>query len=421
MYVATEILGVLVEIYILHLFLQGIFAKKPHPWWVPLLSYALFGAAVAALSFVEGASILRIAVFAVWIVVLAYTLFASSLLQAIYAGVGFYAIYVLTDVGMYVLLSWLKLDSQAIMSQTNARAVYIITTHILLLGLISIVLAVTKRKRSAITLPFLLMLFPAYLLSILLGCMVCLQVQTTGEDLPVSYLIAAVALLYMNILLVFYAEKMKATADRQREYALAEQHFAMQEQYYDSLRCEQNETRAMFHDINKYMLAMKALAAKHNSEQAGQVLQEAQELFSRLGNVIDVGNSVVSIILSEYQTIAAEAEITLTFDVSVPESLTISAIDLYILLGNTLDNAVEACQKLPAGNRWIKLQLRQFHSILFYQLENPFAPDYPNRSKGKNHGFGLQNVRRVVEKHNGTLSANEADGTFTVSARLSVG
>lgn len=236
--------------------------------------------------------------------------------------------------------------------------------------------------------------------------------------MSVPILTSAIGLLYLNIVIILYAERAKSASDQKLHAELAEHHYAMQEQYYAQLRSEQEETRAMFHDINKYMQAMRTLAAEGNVLEVNQMMAETQELFDSLTTVVDVGNSVVSVILNEYREIAEDAEIPFIFDVSVPPNLGISAVDLYVLLGNTLDNAVEACASLPAEERYIRVQMRTYHNILFYQIENPFAKEYPQRSRGKGHGYGLQNVRRCVEKHNGHMSISQDEGKFLLSMRL---
>ena len=118
---------------------------------------------------------------------------------------------------------------------------------------------------------------------------------------PMPYVIAAVGLIYRNVLLVFYAERVKASSEWAKEQALAEEHYAMQERYYAQLREEQTETRALFHDIRKYTGAVKALVETGQPQAAGAVLEEVQRLEDRLGNTVDVGNSIVSILLNEYR------------------------------------------------------------------------------------------------------------------------
>ena len=420
MYIFSELLAVIAEIYTIHLFLQGNFTKKSSSWIRWVLAYGIFGASIALLSLIPGLSFLRLAFTAISLVLLSHFLFETKISQAIYASLSFCCLYVLTDVLTIFSFSLIHIDAQAIMSYGIARAVCITVSHTLLLVLILIVLTITKRKRSAITLPFLLALSPGCVAGVTLGLYFCRTVQTTGEDLPASFLIAAVGLLYLNILIVFYAEQIHESNQRQHQLEIAEHHYAMQEQYYAQLQVEQNETRAMFHDINKYLQAMRAMVDEANTDAAGQMLDDANKLFKNLNNVVDVGNPVISVILNEYKEIAEEHNIVFDFDVSVPDILGITAIDAYVILGNTLDNAVEACTALPADQRHIHLVLKLFHDILFYQIENPYTEECQRQKAGKNHGYGLQNVRRCVEKHQGSMTISKQNGQFTLSLRLNI-
>lgn len=65
--------------------------------------------------------------------------------------------------------------------------------------------------------------------------------------------------------------------------------------------------------------------------------------------------------------------------------------------------------------------MRTFHDMLFYKIENPYAEDYAKRNKGKNHGFGLQNVKRCVEKYNGDMLIEKDDRLFKLSLHLNIG
>lgn len=80
---------------------------------------------------------------------------------------------------------------------------------------------------------------------------------------------------------------------------------------------------------------MQALAAESNTEQAKEVLSQAQDLFHGIGNVVDVGNSVVNVLLSDYIAKAQDNEISFDFDISIPENLGITAVEVYVIMGNT--------------------------------------------------------------------------------------
>lgn len=418
MYIIAELTGVVTEMLLAHIYFNGFFTKRSRPWWAMGSAYIVSGIILALLSFVPNASFLRLAFYAIALLLIAYSFFSASIIQAIYASISYSGLYVLNEMLVFGLFALFHIDVQQIMSDARTRTMAIIITHMLLWLCVLIVLAITKRRRTAITLSFLLTLTPGYIAGIVLGLSFCMHVLSGDEVMPVPILVSAIGLLYVNIVIVLYAERAKSASDQKLQAEQAEHHYAMQEQYYTQLRSEQEETRAMFHDINKYMQAMRTLAAEGNVAEVNQMMAETQELFDSLTTVVDVGNSVVSVILNEYREITEDADISFTFDVSVPQNLGISAVDLYVLMGNTLDNAVEACASVPAEERYIRIQMRTYHNILFYQIENPFAEGYPQRSRGKNHGYGLQNVRKCVEKHTGHMSISQDENKFVLSMRL---
>lgn len=417
-YILAELTGVVAEILLAHIYFNGFFTKRSHPRWAMVGSYIAFGVILTALAFLPNVSFLRLVFCATGLGMIVYFFSRSSVLQAVYASISYSGLYVLNEMLVFGLFALFHIDVQQIMSDARTRTMAIIITHMLLWLCVLIVLAITKRRRTAITLSFLLTLTPGYIAGIVLGLSFCMHVLSGDEVMPVPILVSAIGLLYVNIVIVLYAERAKSASDQKLQAELAEHHYAMQEQYYTQLRSEQEETRAMFHDINKYMQAMRTLAAEGNVAEVNQMMAETQELFDSLTTVVDVGNSVVGVILNEYREITEDADISFTFDVSVPQNLGISAVDLYVLMGNTLDNAVEACASVPAEERYIRIQMRTYHNILFYQIENPFAEGYPQRSRGKSHGYGLQNVRKCVEKHTGHMSISQDENKYVLSMRL---
>lgn len=421
MYILSEVLGVVAEFATFHLFAHGVFKRRETSNLGAALLYLILGGITLALSFWEEAALIRMVycVVACWI--LAKYLFESTVFQSFFSATSFACLFVLTDVFAITIASMMNIDVDVVMSYGVIRSVYVIFCRMIMFVVVLLILGITRRKRNAVTLPFLIAIMPGSIVGMVLGIYFCQSVQHTGQDVPIPILIISAGLLYLNIMIVFYAEKMQEAIEQKHYSELSEQHYAMQEQYYEQLREDQNETRAMFHDINKYLQAMQALAAESNTEQAKEVLNQAQDLFHGIGNVVDVGNSVVNVLLSDYIAKAQDNEISFDFDISIPENLGITAVEVYVIMGNTLDNAIEACCALPVQRRYIHLQMRTFHDMLFYKIENPYVEDYQKRNKGKNHGFGLQNVKRCVEKYNGDMLIEKDNRLFKLSLHLNIG
>ena len=98
----------------------------------------------------------------------------------------------------------------------------------------------------------------------------------------------------------------------------------------------------------------------------------------------------------------------------------VTTLDLCVLLGNLLDNAIEACGKLEKEKRRIQLSIKLVKNQLFIRTENPFEGKLKwqgsrlltQKTDENNHGIGLENVKRVVEKYHGTLEMNAEDQIF---------
>jgi len=166
------------------------------------------------------------------------------------------------------------------------------------------------------------------------------------------------------------------------------------------------------------ILAMQAVAERGNPEELHKIVRDATDAFERSKNISTIGNPVVDALLNQYLHTAEENGIKVTLDVTIPEVLSISPLSLSILIGNTFDNAIEACSGLPPEQRKIHLQLRKQYRSLFYRLDNPYSDISRSLRVGSHHGYGLKNVKRVVRESDGDFYAEKKNGTFTVKVRL---
>lgn len=98
--------------------------------------------------------------------------------------------------------------------------------------------------------------------------------------------------------------------------------------------------------------------------------------------------------------------------------LEISPIDLYVILGNTLDNAINGCSVLPEKDRWIHIKMRKQIMLLLYQVSNSKSEKIAIHRSGKYHGYGLKNVERSVNRYYGQISISSSPDQYSVSIRM---
>lgn len=415
MYYFVEIACVISELLMIHMYLSSFSPSKRRSRWMVLTMYALCGAGVTVLSFVPDASFIRLAYSLAFVCALGRTLYNSKLLHSFTYSFIFFVLVIATDILTSLLLNALQLDSAQFMHPGPARMVYLITEHIVLFGVVVLVQLVNRKSPTQLSLRVFLPVLPVWLVSALLCYLLAWQILIYDVALPSLYILVLLGLLYTNLIIIYCTSTLQRQAEEKMERALAEHHYAMQQEYYDQFRTQQEETRALWHDISKYIRAFQT------EDKSGETLKQLQSAIQSISNVVDVDNRVVSIILNEYVTIAKDMGIDLSMDVQVPHELPITAIDLYILLGNTLDNAINAVERLPAEQRRIDLQLKLHNQVLFYRITNPVSSDVngnKQRLKKKYHGYGLNNVRGCVSKYGGEVNAVMEDHTFTVTAHL---
>ena len=273
-----------------------------------------------------------------------------------------------------------------------------------------------SRKGNALRILWLLPIIVIQISSIAV-CYVA-QYHAADEYFP-DYMVGLMAvLLLINILIVFYVEALRENELEKFKVKFNEQQYNLQMEYYQQLKERQEEVCSLRHDVKKYILAMQAVAEHGDTEELHKIAQAATDVFERSTNISAVGNPVVDALLNYYLRIAERNYIKVKLDVTIPEVLTISSLSLSIIIGNTFDNAIEACCDLPAEQRIIHLQLRKQYRSLFYRLENPYSDTVRSIRIGEYHGYGLKNINRIVQENHGDFYTKKKDGVFTVQVRL---
>lgn len=411
MYFFVEIACVVTEILMIHMFLSGFFQRRNMPRWIISITYSVFCVIITLLSLNEKLIFHRIvfALFGVWTISL--SVFNARILHGFFSGIALCAIYAATDIVAALVFQLFGVGTDALMANHLSRSMYLIACHIIMFGMVMLVRIINKKSKEQMPVKILLPVAPCWITSILLCFVLTWQCFVMNYELHPLYLIVLLGLVYTCIVVIYYTNRINEQAQEKKAWEIAEHHYAMQQEYYDQMRMQQEETRALWHDISKYLRASQV-------ENSLDAVAQVQEMLNTIACVVDVNNRIVSVILNEYFQIAKNAGITLELDVQVPSELFITAADLYVLIGNTLDNAIEACSDIPAEQRIISLKLKTHNNILYYEISNPYDETHLLKIKSKYHGYGLKNVNRCVERYSGKLDVQKENGLFRLCAHL---
>ena len=416
MYYFIELAGSVTNIALLSLFMSRLFVRNKiqSKWYFAFLILLCTGQCV--LSLFPNWVIPRTLYLLLGGFLLARLFYEVQTWPATFASGSFFVLGSVVEILAMLLIGVRLPDTDLLMQAGAVRVIYVVFSNLLQIPLLILVSHFFNREESDLRIVWLLPLISIQLASI----SVCYVVQchAADKDFPDYMVFFMAVLLFVNIMIVFYVEALRKNEKEKYLAELTEQHYHLQIEYYQQLLEKQQETKALWHDIKKYTAAMQAVAAQNDSEQLRQIAQAAEDAYERVKDISAVGNPVVDALLNQYLRSAKENQIQVLLDITIPEVLAISTLLLSVVIGNTFDNAIEACRLIAPEKRVIHLQLRKQNRILFYSIENPYIDAVTQLRVGKHHGYGLKNVERAVNQNNGNFQLEKVDGNFIVQIRL---
>lgn len=416
MYYFIELAGSITNIALLSLFMSRLFVRNKiqSKWHYTFLTLLCTGQCV--LSLFPNWVIPRTLYLLLGGFLLARLFYEVQTWPAAFASGSFFVLGSVVEILAMLLIGVRLPDTDLLMQVGAARLIYVVFSNLIQIPLLILVSHFFNREESDLRIVWLLPLISIQLASI----SVCYVVQchAADKDFPDYMVFFMAVLLFVNIMIVFYVEALRKNEKEKYLAELTEQHYHLQIEYYQQLLEKQQETKALWHDIKKYTAAMQAVAAQNDSEQLRQIAQAAEDAYERVKDISAVGNPVVDALLNQYLRSAKENQIQVLLDITIPEVLAISTLLLSVVIGNTFDNAIEACRLIAPEKRVIHLQLRKQNRILFYSIENPYIDAVTQLRVGKHHGYGLKNVERAVNQNNGNFQVEKSKGLFVIQIRL---
>ena len=191
--------------------------------------------------------------------------------------------------------------------------------------------------------------------------------------------------------------------------------------YYAEVENMYKKMRGWRHDYRHHIQTMKAHAKNGEYQEIDRYLDMLDHDLTTVETVVKTGNPMTDAILNSKLSMAEEKKIKIKAETKIPVELTISELDLAIILGNLLDNAIEATCELPEEERLIRLYMEMKGNFLYLSLTNT-AKGAKKRdfrtAKGEGHGFGLARIDAAVKKCGGYLTRASEDGAFSTEIML---
>jgi two-component system, LytTR family, sensor histidine kinase AgrC len=223
--------------------------------------------------------------------------------------------------------------------------------------------------------------------------------------------------LYDSLIASFEYRMEKKMLTQQNNYY--EHQFALMKRIYET-------TRAFRHDFMNHVNVIQSLVQRDEKGKLDGYLSELQQVYTKQKEYIRTGNVVIDSILNCKLQEAESYDIPFSQDINIPDELAFSSFDMTVILGNLLDNAIKASLKVEREKRFINIIMRIEKGVLRITIKNKYDGIVlykghniiTSEKDTENHGIGLENVRQVVKKYNGTLDIKHTPEEFAVIALL---
>lgn len=192
-----------------------------------------------------------------------------------------------------------------------------------------------------------------------------------------------------------------------------------QSDQYEASRSSMELVNEKYHDL-------KALTRSFHGQIPEEQMHKLEESVQQYDWYVHTGNEALDVLLTERRSICDRRGIQLTSLVNGADLAFMEALDLYTLLGNALDNAVEALSRLPEEQeKFISLTQTREGNMVTIHVENPFdgeltfADGLPSSTRDpRYHGFGMRSMEHIVQKYSGTLAVQQIEGLFCLDILL---
>lgn len=244
-----------------------------------------------------------------------------------------------------------------------------------------------------------------------------------SEDQTGTWVILAMVLLFA-VLVYRLSRQREMEAELAR---LRQEQAESQEREYQALRQTYAGNARLYHDLHNYLETLYQCLRQGDTEEALRYCRELRDSTREISQSVWTGDKALDCLISSKMAQAEQQQIRTEVNVEFPRNTNLRSVDLTAILGNLLDNALEAAEKAPEERRFLRLTIRRIWDMVVIKVENGCGQP-PVRKEGElrttkedkaAHGWGLQSVRTAAQRYDGAVDTVYENGVFRAVVTLS--
>lgn len=241
--------------------------------------------------------------------------------------------------------------------------------------------------------------------------------------------IVAMGLLIINIFMLYLYNQLLHSISQKYEATMLKNQVQIYANQLDVILQNEEKVKALRHDMKHHMNELKLLANKYNVIEIQNYIDHMEDFIHNPNEIVSSGNVEIDSVLNYLLHKAKEELKTVDAKVILPEEIKHS-FDINILIGNLLENAIEAARETK--NKYLSVYIALKKGVLILRVDNSFVAGdvlekkektgsrilLTTKRKKEQHGIGLKNVKKIVELHNGSMDIQIQGDIFSVKVFL---
>lgn len=249
------------------------------------------------------------------------------------------------------------------------------------------------------------------------------RILPLNEDQTGTWIILSMVLLFALLLYrVNRQREMEAEIAR-----LKQEQAEITERDYQALQRTYGANAKLYHDLHNHIEAIYQCLVQGDTREAIRYCEDLRSPVEEISQAAWTGDKAVDCLISSKIAMAGQEQVRTKVNIEFPRNTNIRSVDLTAILGNLLDNALEAAKAAPEPLRFLNLTIRRINAMLIIKVENGYASP-PVQEDGKLrtskpdkafHGWGLKSVQTAADRYDGTVGTVYEDGVFCAVVTLS--
>ena len=225
-------------------------------------------------------------------------------------------------------------------------------------------------------------------------------------------------LLAMVLLFALLAARLRGQREMEAQIArLRQEQAEIWERDYRTLRRTYADQAKLYHDLHNHIEAIYHCLVEGQVAQAVQYCEDLRTPVRNMARTVWTGDTAIDCLINSKLALAGQNRIETRVNIECPRNTDIRSMDLTTILGNLLDNALEAAENAPPDRRLLRLTIRRIGEMLVIKVENGYGTPPVRAGEGLQtakadktlHGWGLKSVASAAERYEGTVTTDYAD------------